>query len=347
MSTAVSKTERFLKIGPFFLWFGMNSLVTIGLGFQRELIDAIYFLTTFFLFGSLIIGHFGYFLFPKYLASDGKINKEIGLSIITNIGLLILGIASVLIMADVLDALKVPEKYAPASVRIGVWFLLVLLGMVLMASIRLAGVYHDKTVQKMEYQVNRAQSELMLLKNQISPHFLFNTLNNIYGLAYLGDTRAAEMISRLSQIMRYLLYDCEQDKVPLTKESELIEYYLSLQNLKYEEQVNVDFYNAGIKYSHFISPMILINFVENCFKHSDLENNSEGWINIHLEVDNNELIFRTENTIKKEMESILFQRNGIGLDISKKLLEMNYPGKHKLNTNTVENVYSVELIVEL
>jgi len=347
MSSAVSKTERFLKVGPFFIWFGMNSLITVGLGYQRDFVDSIYYLSTYFLFGSLIIGHFGYLLFPKYLASDGKITKKVGFSIIINLSLFILGVTFQFVMIDVLGALQTPERYAPISVRLITWSLLVSLGMVLMASIRLAGIYHDKTVKKMEDRVQRAQSELLLLKNQISPHFLFNTLNNIYGLAYLGDTRAAEMISKLSQIMRYLLYDCDQEKVPLSKESDLIEYYLSLQSLKYEEQVNIDFYQAGIKYSHFISPMILINFVENCFKHSDLENNPEGWINIYLEVENNEMIFRTENTIKKEMETILFERNGIGSTISKKLLEANYPGKHQLKTESKDQLYTVDLKIEL
>ncbi len=343
----MTKTERFLKIGPLILWFGMNTLITIAVWYQRDIIDGLYYLCTYFLFGTLVIGHFGYQLFPQYLASDGHLNGKIVASIVVNVTFFLLGIISQFLLVDILNILAAPQLYAPTTVRIVVWCLLVLLGMILMASIRLAEVYHMATVREMEDKVKQAQSELMLLKNQISPHFVFNTLNNIYGLAYLGDGRTPEMISRLSQIMRYLLYDCEQERVPLIKESELIDYYLALQMLKYEDSINVDYYKAGIQYKYMISPMILINYVENCFKHSDLEHNPEGWINIHLEVDNNTLVFRTENTIKKEMETILCERIGIGFRNSMRLLEANYPGKYTLKKDSKEGIYTIELTLEL
>ncbi|MEO1022797.1 MAG: histidine kinase [Bacteroidota bacterium] len=347
MSTAVTKTERFLRIGPFIIWFGMNTLITAAVWYQRDIFDGLYYLSTFFLFGTLVIWHFGYRLFPQYLESDGRLNSNIVASIVVNVTFFSLGIISHFFLVDILNILEAPHMYAPTAVRIVVWCLLVLLGMILMISIRLAEVYHMATVREMEDKVNRAESELMMLKNQISPHFLFNTLNNIYGLAYLGDDRTPEMISILSQIMRYLLYDCDQENVPLSNESALIDYYLALQILKYEDSVNVDYYKAGIQYNHIISPMILINYVENCFKHSDLEHNPEGWVNIHLEVDNNILFFRTENTIKKEMETVLFERIGIGLRNSMRILEANYPGKHTMKTDSTEGVYTVDLILEL
>jgi len=347
MSKALSKAERFIKVVPHILWFGMHFAISLVLIFQRGPADTIYYLVTYFFFGTVVIWFFGYRLFPEYLASEGKINRKLSLFICINILLFIIGIISHSITAEVLGLTKISGRYAPKSVRIALWVLLVFLGIILMASIRVARVYYLNAVQKIEHKAQRVEAELKLLKSQISPHFLFNTLNNIYGLAYLRDIRAAEMISKLSKLLRYLLYDCDQHKVPLSKEKDMIEHYLSIQLLKHEDTLNVDFYHAGITFQHMIAPMILINFVENCFKHSDLESNPQGWIKISLEVENNVLNFRTENTVKEEVKELSDHSGGIGLTNSLKLLEANYPGKHKVEITREDRLYHLELKMTL
>ncbi|MEM6842084.1 MAG: sensor histidine kinase [Bacteroidota bacterium] len=347
MSSALSKSEQFLKVGPYILWFGMHIAISLILGYQRGLADTAYYAVTFFFFSSLVIWFFGYRLFPEYLAREGKINKKIGLYTGINILLFALGIYSHAVTAELFDVENYDGRYAGPTVRLAIWLMLVFLGIIFMASIRVASVYHLRDLQRIEHKAERAEAELKLLKSQISPHFLFNTLNNIYGLAYLRDERAAEMISKLSKLLRYLLYDCDQPKVPLLKEKELIENYLSIQLLKHEEPLNVDFYHAGITNSNKIAPMILINFIENCFKHSDLESNPQGWIKISLEVENNELSFRTENTIEKKIEEFPTDRKGIGLTNSLKLLKANYPGKHKVEISKEDQVYQLDLTITL
>ncbi len=347
MSKAVSKTERFFKLGPYILWFGMHIVISLVLSYQRSFADTIYYLVTYAFFGSLIIWFFGFKLFSEYLAREGNINQRLGLLITTNIILFVIGIHSHTIIAEVLGLNQISDQYAPKSVRIALWILMVLLGIIYMASIRVANVYYLNAVQKIEHKAEKAEAELKLLKSQISPHFLFNTLNNIYGLAYLRDERAAEMISKLSKLLRYLLYDCDRSKVLLIKEKELIEHYLSIQLLKHEDSRNVDFYHAGITDNNKIAPMILINFIENCFKHSDLETNPQGWIKISLEVEKNELSFRTENTFKEETGKITMHRKGIGLTSSLKLLEANYPGKHEVDISKENQVYQLDLKITL
>ena len=347
MSKALSKTEQFLKVGPYILWFGMHIAISLVLTYQRSFADTIYYLVAYAFFGSLIIWLFGYKLFPEYLAREGKINGRLGLLIGINIILFVVGIYAHTFMAEVLGLTQISDQYAPKSVRVALWVLMVVLGIFFMASIRVARVYYLNAVQKIEHKAERAEAELKLLKSQISPHFLFNTLNNIYGLAYLKDVRAAQMISKLSKLLRYLLYDCDQPKVFLTKEKELIEHYLSIQLLKHEDSQNVDFYHAGITNNHKIAPMILINFIENCFKHSDLETNLQGWIKISLEVDSNELNFRTENTFKENLEQIPIDRMGIGLTNSLKLLEANYPEKYDIAINKENHVYQMNLKITL
>lgn len=347
MSKALSKTERFLKIGPYILWFGMHLAISLALLFQRGLADTLYYLVTYFFFGSLVIWFFGFRVFPQYLVQEGRFNpKLIGLAGI-NIVLFVVGLYAHTLMAEVLQLTQISDQYAPKSVRVALWALMVILGIVYMASIRVARVYYLKAIQKMELKAERAEAELNLLKSQISPHFLFNTLNNIYGLAYLKDERAAEMISKLSGLLRYLLYDCNKPKVPLTKERELIENFLNIQLLKHEDTRNVDFYHAGITDNHRIAPMILINFIENCFKHSDLESNPQAWIKISLEVENSELSFRTENTFHRATGTVPTNHRGIGLTNALKLLEANYPGQHQISMTEENNVYQLDLKIIL
>lgn len=347
MSQALSKTERFLKVGPHLLWFGMHAAISLVLAYQRSVAETIYYLVTYVFFGTIIIWLFGYKLFPEYLTREGKIDKKLGVLIAANILLFVLGIVSHTILAEAMELTPIRDQYAPKSVRIVLWVMMVFLGVIYMASIRVARVYYFNAIQKIEHKAQRVEAELKLLKSQISPHFLFNTLNNIYGLAYLKDERAAVMISKLSKLLRYLLYDCDQAKVRLAKEKELIENYLSIQLLKHEDAQNVDFYHAGIAQGHMIAPMILINFIENCFKHSDLESNPQGWIKISMEVENNELNFRTENTIREDVGETPMERKGIGLTNSLKLLEANYPEKHKVEITRENQVYQLDLKMTL
>ena len=347
MSSALSKTERFFKVGPYILWFRDTYRHQFGTCISKKSCRYYLLFGNLYILGSLIIWLFGYKLFPEYLAREGIINRRLGLLITTIIILIGIGIYAHTMMAEILGLNQISDQYAPKSVRIALWLLMVLLGIIFVASIRVAHVYYHKAVQKVEHKAERAEAELRLLKSQISPHFLFNTLNNIYGLAYLRDERAAEMISKLSKLLRYLLYDCDRPKVFLTKEKELIEHYLSIQLLKHEDSRNVDFYHAGIMDNNKIAPMILINFIENCFKHSDLETNPRGWIKIGLEVDKNELSFRTENTFKDEVKDVARDHMGIGLGNSLKLLEANYPGKHEINITKENNVYQLDLKITL
>ncbi|MEL6557565.1 MAG: histidine kinase [Bacteroidota bacterium] len=266
MNTAWSKTERFLKVGPYILWFGLNAVIILLLGSQAGLPHATYYLITYFGFSTLIIWFFGYQVFPRYLrARGGKPNQKVAWFLFINILLFLAGIYMHYFLIDQLDIRVAQFRYLPISIRVVMWMLFVFLGIFIVVGIQLARAYHLDIVQKIGHEAERIKAELQLLKNQISPHFLFNTLNNIYGLAYMKDERAAQMISKLSQIMRYLLHDCIQPKVPLVKESELMEHYLNLQLLKQEDSRSVDFYHEGIKNSHAIVPMILINFHVNFY----------------------------------------------------------------------------------
>nr|WP_295927710.1 sensor histidine kinase [uncultured Dyadobacter sp.] len=188
------------------------------------------------------------------------------------------------------------------------------------------------------------ETELQVLKSQINPHFLFNTLNNVYTLAYLKDDNAAPMIMKLSELLRYTLYDCQADRVKLEKEVDFLQNIVAMQQLKSEAyQQRIVFRTSGILPDQHIAPLLLLVFVENSFKYSDLDTNSNGYIAISLMVDaTGALLFECGNT-KKERINEEDRKQGIGLTNVRKRLELIYPGNHELVLSERHNEYLVSL----
>jgi sensor histidine kinase YesM len=193
--------------------------------------------------------------------------------------------------------------------------------------------------------VNQTQtSELALLRSQVNPHFLFNTLNNIYSLVCKKSPDAPEAIMKLSSIMRYMLYDANTDKVLLEKEIEYLESFIELQKLRIRHDNFVELRIEGDVSNKIIAPMLLIPFVENAFKHGDKAVNSPG-IRIHLVVSPHKLVFEIINHVKKNFFGQKDKIGGIGLQNIKRRLEILYPGKYKLETTQENDLYRVNLSI--
>ena len=120
------------------------------------------------------------------------------------------------------------------------------------------------------------------MKSQINPHFLFNTLNNIYAFAQTGNEKTAPMLERLSSILRFMVYDCSEEKVELIKELNAVEDLLEIYKMKNSEQRNIQFVSEGVKGFPLVAPLIIVNFVENAFKHSDAVSNPNGFIHVKM-----------------------------------------------------------------
>lgn len=203
----------------------------------------------------------------------------------------------------------------------------------------------NNLLHQSQLEKEKLQAELKMLKAQVNPHFLFNTLNNIYTLAYMKADNAAPMVEKLSSLMRYMLSECASKRVNLQRELSFLENYIELQSLKKQEAYNVDFYTEGIRQKHEIAPLILINFVENAFKHSDIETNPNGWISTSCVLNSNdELNFTIENS-KKQFSTNT--GNGFGSEGAKKLLELNYPSQYTLKIETKENTFKIDLTIQL
>lgn len=200
--------------------------------------------------------------------------------------------------------------------------------------------------QKLLWRNERLEAELSFLRAQISPHFIFNTLNNIYTLALRKDDNTASMVAKLSRILRYVLYEGGEQQILFRTESETLKQYIELQLLRKPVSTNVDFYTEGDPGEWSIVPMLLINFVENAFKHSRIEVEADAWIKIHSSVTaEGELLFSTENNIPGQAD---YDRSGgIGIMNVRRQLELNYPGSHSLHINSETGTYSVNLTLQM
>ncbi len=197
-----------------------------------------------------------------------------------------------------------------------------------------------------EIENDKIQAELNFLKIQINPHFLFNTLNNIYSLEYTNDKKTAPMIAGLSKILHYMLYDCKENTVLLDKEIEFLRNYIKLQQLRFEENKNIDLYTEGVNINHRIAPLILLTLLENSFKHGDINTNDKAWIHVECVVVDNILYFKISNSVS-ELGNIEQKNKGIGNLNVKNQLKIHYHKKHNLQIEKTETEYIIDLKIDL
>jgi len=194
----------------------------------------------------------------------------------------------------------------------------------------------------LQTQLQLKEQELKFLKMQIHPHFLFNALNTIYGFALLKGEEAPEMILKLSNLLDYILYQIEKPNVLLEEEVSHLEDYISLEKMRFHDSLEVNFKKEIGHQNVKISPMLLIPFVENSFKHGAAINGLLQ-IDIHLKVDQKNLFFRVKNA-SKNTERL---RTGIGIENIRKRLEMTYFEKHQLEIIEENNTFDVLLNINL
>ena len=189
----------------------------------------------------------------------------------------------------------------------------------------------------------RLESELSVLKSKIDPHFFFNTLNNLYGLAREKSEDTPDVILKLSEIMRYVIYEGEKERVPLSEEVAYLEKYLDLHRIRYQKNVRLEF-NATVEEGEVeIAPLLLVIFVENGVKHG-LERVSEGaYLTADLVVSERHLTFEVKNKHTYSEPST----EGTGLKNVQRRLELLYPKKHKLSTRMLSDEFVVKLEIDL
>ncbi|HEY3402306.1 MAG TPA: histidine kinase [Ohtaekwangia sp.] len=210
------------------------------------------------------------------------------------------------------------------------------------AMLRFAKDWFEFEARKKTIENEKLTAELSFLKEQINPHFLFNTLNNLYYLAYSQSPNTPEVIAKLSQMMRYMIYDTNQPKVLLSKEIEYMQNYISLERLRLNDQIPIDF-KIGGKYDDVrITPLILITFLENAFKHG--VGGPKAWVKLSIQMHENTCIFSVENSKNTGLDP---GKSGIGLLNVQRRLELSYPEQYSLNVQDLSDRYAIKLQLQL
>ncbi|MFC0320335.1 sensor histidine kinase [Olivibacter oleidegradans] len=209
----------------------------------------------------------------------------------------------------------------------------------------------EQVLTKTRLERDNLELELNFLKSQINPHFLFNTLNNIYQLLDTDYDKGRDMVLRLSTLMRYTLYESQNHFIPLRKELEFLKDFIALMHIRYGERVQIEAYITDIKEPYKISPLMLIPFVENAFKHGPDKSPNNNFVYINIDVNDDWIFLQVENEVEStqhiakpnDSQSV----GGVGMSNILRRLDLHYKDKYYLSYGVQKNVYSVHLKINL
>lgn len=220
-------------------------------------------------------------------------------------------------------------------------FFLVIAG----AAVKLMLDYGELQKRMVETAKEKAEAELNFLKSQINPHFVFNSLNSVYFLINKDNADARGALHKFSEMLRYQLYEIKDDKIPIEKEINYLQDYMDLQQLRKDEKYSVQFNCAPDVKGFSVEPLLLIPFVENAFKHISHYSDKPNFVKVDLFLVNTSFVFCVINS--KEKQATTEQPGGIGLNNVKRRLELLYPGRHELKIDEAENLFTVQLNLQV
>jgi two-component system, LytTR family, sensor kinase len=202
--------------------------------------------------------------------------------------------------------------------------------------------YRKAAEQRIQLAMINKDMQLNLLKQQLSPHFYFNTLNNLYGLARSNNPKLSSALQQLQNIMEYVIIECNQNKVSLQKEIDFLKSYIALERLRYEENTAIDVQVKGTANGYTILPLLLIQLVENAFKHGMKEKSELNWMKVNISTENEILFFSVNNSCHAGAF-----KEGVGLSSVKHRLNLQYEGKHDMRIINTDDQFSVLLELNL
>lgn len=238
----------------------------------------------------------------------------------------------------------IPQVSDPSNIKTGSFFF-----MSTLLDVLLSFYYQHNSNQLAEKKrledtvAKQNQAQLDYLKGQLNPHFLFNSLNNIYSLTQLDADKSADMVLRLSGILRYTLYRSDNDHVSISEEIEQIENLIALNEVRSDAELNIQLKTELASADQPIEPMLLLPIVENCLKHGDILENDEGFVMMELNSNTERLSFIVINSIGNLNQEPKKESGGLGLKNLKQRLELIYPDRFDLITELTENTYRTEL----
>jgi sensor histidine kinase YesM len=282
-----------------------------------------------------------YFLIPRFL-----VKKKYFIFILGFIGLIVFAI----LYAEVFQLnYHSTNKFAGFDFR---W------GKNILPFIHVAGIATSiKFIKYAYFQEDRAVkarqqktiAELELLKAQIHPHFLFNTLNNLFAHTLRNSTDSPQIVSRLSNLLRFMIYESRHDFIPLGEEIKLLHNYIDLEKLRYGQELDMSVTFTGDLENKLIRPLLLLPLIENSFKHGMSQQLEKKWIQLVMSVDQNNFYFKLANSkdpnqVKTEVKG---KSKGIGLENVRRRLELLYPGKYKMEVLDQDDVFLIDISLEI
>lgn len=193
-------------------------------------------------------------------------------------------------------------------------------------------------------QQEKTNAELQLLKAQLHPHFLFNTLNNIYAFALESSPKTPQMILKLSSLLSYMLYECRTDEVLLEKEVEIMKHYIDLEKERYGDEIDISVNIEGAIHDKYITPLLILPFLENAFKHGTSEQLERRWMSADIIVRGHTLTCKIVNS---KNETVPVCEGGVGISNVKKRLELLYSGRHDLQLKDEGEFFVVDFLLEM
>jgi sensor histidine kinase YesM len=310
--------------------------------YTLSFIEAIIFMPNHVLFSYLIM----YFLLPRYLLKGRYWAFVVGI-----IGAIVLTqtvayFSTSLLIAWVRDWLHLPQ---PAR---NFYFALMagLRGGMTVGgfatTIKLMKYWYQKQQDNQQLTQQNLTNELQLLKSQLHPHFLFNTLNNLYALTLRNSPQSPELVLKLSELLSYMLYGCNAPKVALAQELAMLHHYIALERMRYGDRLDVSVTISGDVEGKRIAPLLLLPFVENAFKHGTSEQLDQAWISLDLTVRDQALKFKLINGRNPDVP-VRANAEGIGLQNVRKRLTLLYPGQYDLTLVSEEESFLVTLMLTL
>jgi uncharacterized membrane-anchored protein YhcB (DUF1043 family) len=215
------------------------------------------------------------------------------------------------------------------------------------AAIKLMKYWYVKEQRNLQLQKENIASQLQLLKAQVHPHFLFNTLNNIYSHTQNTAPVASRLITGLSDILRFILYESSQPLVPLSKELKLMKDYINLEQIRYGNKLDLHIDLPAKTNDLYIAPLLMLPLIENCFKHGASTMLEQPWISLQITLNSRQMQMKLLNGKTNETVAAKDQPSGIGIQNVQKRLSLLYPDKHELVINNEEDVFIVNLKMEL
>lgn len=314
------------------------------------------FTESFFIVLALVPLTYGmlYFVLPKFI-----LKKKYLLAIFFIIAFWFAGgILNLYLMGTIfpqLLALLLPSQYLPLAPRSeGVSFFMAVVatnkGAFTIACsalmLKFGQHWYRKEHRNLQLQKENTESQLRLLTAQVHPHFLFNTLNNIYSQTQIESPKGSKMIMGLSDILRYILYEGQKPMVQLKQELQLIIEYVNLEKIRYDNKLEVNVLIPATPNNLYIAPLLLLPFVENCFKHGTSNVLENPWINLTIALKDTTLVMKLINGkgFAKEKEQ---KRSGIGINNVRQRLNLLYKDKYDLQIREEEEVFVVDLRIEL